>query len=207
MLGYYVPVKRSSHSTHIVGDYLYMWGGDIDGLPVVHDNEEKQRMTSVLEIFHLTSGIWEQKPTNGKPPLGVRGYASTVIGSRIYYFGGHCSHENCRHNSLNSLTTDSFTWKELFPTNSRMGPMMKSCSGMIPLKFNEEYYLMIVGGIGLRPVFPQPGARYSDKGIIGGYVRTNEHHYYQLSTGKTTIYHSINIFTHPVQYYYHLYFR
>ena len=31
---YYVPTKRYDHSTHIVGDYLYMWGGDIDGLPL-----------------------------------------------------------------------------------------------------------------------------------------------------------------------------
>ena len=180
---YYVPAKRYSHSTHIVGDYLYMWGGHIDGLPMVHDNEIKQRMTSVIELFHLQSGMWEQQPTNGKPPLGILGYASTVIGNRIFYFGGYCSHDKCRHNSLNSLTTDSLTWNELFPTNSSMGPMMKSCSGMIPLKFNEDY-LLVVGGIGLHPVFLQPGARYSNKGIIGGNVRTNEHHYYQLSTGK-----------------------
>ena len=181
---YYVPTKRYSHSTHIVGDYLYMWGGDIDGLPKVHDNEVKQRMTSVIEVFHLTTGMWEQRPTNGKPPLGVWGYASTVIGNRIYYFGGYCNHDKCRHNSLNLLTTDSLTWNELFPTNSSMGPMMKSSSGMIPLKFNEEDYVMIIGGIGLRPVFPQRGAQYSDKGIIRGYVRTNEHHYFQLSSGK-----------------------
>ena len=183
-LGYYVPKKRSSHSTHIVGDYLYMWGGDIDGLPIAHDTEYKQRMTSVIEVFHFTSGMWEQQPTIGKPPLGVWGYASTVIGKRIYYFGGYCSHDNCRHNSLNSLTTDSFTWSELFPTNSNMGPMMKSSSEMIPLKFNDEDNLLVFGGIGIRPAFPQHGAQYNDKGIIGRYVRTNEHHYYQLSSGK-----------------------
>ena len=182
--GYYIPAKRFSHSTHIVGDYLYMWGGDIDSLPKVHDNEVKQKMTSVIEVFHLPSGMWEQRHTSGKPPLGVLGYASTVIGNKIYYFGGYCNHDKCRHNSLNSLITDSFTWNELFPTNTSMGPMMKSCSGMVPLKFNEEDYLMIVGGIGPRPVFPQPGARYSDKGIFCSYVRTNEHHYYQLSNGK-----------------------
>ena len=182
--GYYVPARRYSHSTHIVGDYLYMWGGDIDGFPKVHDTEIKQRMTSVIEVFHLPSGMWQQRPTNGKPPLGVWGYASTVIGNKIYYFGGYCSHDKCRHNSLNSLTTDSLTWNELFSTNSSMGPMMKSRSGMIALKFNEEDYLMIVGGIGLRPDFRQPGAEYSNKGITGGYFLTNEHHYYHLLRGK-----------------------
>ena len=45
--------------------------------------------------------------------------------------------------------------------------MMKSSSGMIPLKFNEEDYLLVVGGIGIRPLIPKHGAQYSDKGIIG----------------------------------------
>ena len=106
---YYVPTKRYLHSTHIVGDYLYMWGGKIDRLPSVHDNEVKRRMTTVIELFHLPTGRWEQRPTNGKPPLGVFRYASTVISNRIYYFGGRCNHGKCRHNSLNSLITDSLT--------------------------------------------------------------------------------------------------
>ena len=178
---YYVPTKRSDHSTHIVGDYLYMWGGSIDGLPRVHDNEVKWRMTSVIELFHLPTGRWEQRPTNGKPPLGISSYASTVISKRIYYFGGHCNHGQCRHNSLYSLITDSLRWNELFPTNPSMGPTMKSHCGMISLAFNNMDCLLVVGGIGPRPTSPHPGAQYN---ICGDTVRTNEHHYYQLSSGK-----------------------
>ena len=177
---YYVPTKRSHHSTYIVGDYLYMWGGNIDGLPRIHYNEVKQRMTSVIELFHLPTGRWKQRPTNGKPPLCVYCYASTVISNRIYYFGGYCG--ECHHNSLNSLITDSLTWNELFPTNPSMGPMMKSHCGMISLTFNKVDYLLVVGGYGPRPTSPQPGAQYSDTPSTN--VRTNEHHYYQLSSGK-----------------------
>ena len=189
---YYVPTKRFGHSTHIVGDYLYMWGGAIDGLPKVHDNEVKQRMTSVIEVFHLPIGRWEHRPTNGKPPLGVLGYASTVISKRIYYFGGYCNHDQSRYNSLNSLITDSLRWNELFPINPSMGPMMKSHCGMISLAFNKVVdYLLVVGGYGPHPTSPQPGAQYSD--VYGDDVRTNEHHYYQLSSGKKiNIYHVIN---------------
>ena len=179
---YYVPAKRSHHSTHIVGDYLYMWGGYINGLPNVHDDEVKRTMTSVIELFHLPTGRWEQQPTNGTSPLGVSNYASTVISNTIYYFGGHCNHDKCRHNSLNSLITDSLTWYELFPTNPSMGPMMKSGCRMISLTFNKLDYLLVVGGYGPRPTSPQPGAQYSY--TYGGNVRTNEHHYYQLSSGK-----------------------
>ena len=179
---YYVPIERSHHSTHIVGDYIYMWGGDIDGLPEVHDDEVKRRMTSVIELFHLPTGRWEQRPTNGKPPLGVWGYASTVISDRIYYFGGRCNHDQCRHNSLNSFLTDSLTWNELLPTNPRIGPMMKSGCRMTSLSFNKLDYLLVVGGYGPRPTSPQPGAQYCY--TYSGNVRTNEHHYYQLSSGK-----------------------
>ena len=197
---YYVPTKRSRHSTHIVGDYLYMWGGYIDGLPSVHDNEVKRKMTSVIELFHLPTGRWEQQPTNGRPPLGVYDYASTVISNRIYYFGGRCNHDQCRHNSVNSLITDSLTWNELFPTNPSMGPMMKSSCGMISLTFNKVDYLLVVGGYGLRPTSPQSGAQYSDN-------RTNEHHYYQLSSGKKINISCYQYIIYQVQFYNCLYFR
>ena len=200
---YYVPTKRSYHSTHIVGDYLYMWGGIIDGLPKVHDNEVKRRMTSVIELFHLPTGRWEQRPTNGKPPLGVYNYTSSVISNRIYYFGGYCYHVGCYHNSINSLITDSLTWNELFPTNPSIGPMMKSGCEMISLTFNKVDYLLVVGGNGTRPTSPQPGAQYSD----GGIVRTNEHHYYQLSSGKKINISCYQYIIHQVQFYNCLYFR
>ena len=202
---YYVPTKRYGHSTHIVGDYLYMWGGNIDGLPRVHDNEVKRKMTSVIEVFHLPTGRWEQRPTNGKPPLGVYGYASIVISNRIYYFGGRCNHGQCRHNSVNSLITDSLRWNELFPINPSMGPMMKSDCGMISLTFNKVDYLLVVGGIGPRPTSPEAGAQYSD--AYGGNVRTNEHHYYQLSSGKKINISCYQYIIYQVQFYNCLYFR
>ena len=204
---YYLPTKRSDHSTHIVGDYLYMWGGYMDGLPNVHDNEVKRRMTSVIELFHLPTGRWEQQPTNGKPPLGVYNYASTVISNRIYYFGGYCNHYQCRHDTLTSLITDSLTWNELFPTNPSMGPMMKSQCGMISLTFNKVDYLLVVGGIGPRPISPQPGAQYSNAYSDGSIVLTNEHHYYQLSCGKKINISCYQYIIHQVQFYNCLYFR
>ena len=96
----YQPVKRWGHSTVQVGDYLYMWGGDQPDLPEVHNNEKKKSMCSVMEVCHLGTGRWEQKPTTGNPPLGVVNYAAAAIGNEIFYFGGECSHGDCYHNSL-----------------------------------------------------------------------------------------------------------
>ncbi|XP_019862019.1 PREDICTED: kelch domain-containing protein 3-like [Amphimedon queenslandica] len=185
----YQPVKRENHSTVRVGDYLYMWGGAQPGLPEVHNNEEKKSMCSVMEVCHLRTGRWEQKPTTGNPPLGVRGYAAATIGREIFYFGGHCNHDDCYHNSLYSFNVDTFNWKELSPTTSHHGPMMKHHCGMIAIKVNGEDYLVVIGG--WAPSFDntpkQPGAQYSEaKGIASSRQRCNEIHFYKLSTGQST---------------------
>ena len=159
-----------------------MWGGCQD-LPAVHNNEIKQRLTSVIEIFNLPTGKWQQRPTTGNPPLGIWGYASAVVDNEILYFGGYCGHVGCYHNSLNSLCVDSLTWRELSPTNSHGGPMMKAYCDMVTVRFNGEDHLLIVGGWGPSINTPhQHGAQY---GIVSGArICTNEHHYYNLSTGK-----------------------
>ena len=161
-----------------------MWGGVQVDLPTVHNNEMKRRYTSVIEIFNLPTGKWQQRPTTGNPPLGVRGYASAVVDNKILYFGGYCGHDKCYHNSLNSLCVDSLTWRELSPTNSHGGPMMKSNCGMVAVQFNGEDHLLVVGGWG--PSINTSHQRDAQYSKVSGFdrIRTNEHHYYNLSIGK-----------------------
>ena len=173
------PVKRISHSTIKVGNYLYMWGGDQPGLPKVHVSEKKKSMCSVMEVCHLASGRWEQKPTTGTPPLGVYGYAAAAIGNEIFYYGGWCGHDSCSHNSLFSFNVDTFNWKELSPTTPHHSPRMKSYCGMVAVQLDGEDYLVVIGGAE-RPdnnTPKQPGAQYS-RGLC------NEIHYYKLSSGQ-----------------------
>ena len=177
-------MERRNHSSIKVGDYLYMWGGYQPCLPDIHDNEKKKLISSVMEVCHLPSGRWEQKPTTGTPPLGVAGYGSAVIGSQIYFFGGACGHFGCYHNSLYSFNVDTFNWKELSPTSPHHGPMMKSgCGSMVALKFENEDYLVVMGGSNMQGQRPgtQHGAEY---GSNGTYQCCNEVHYYKLSSGQ-----------------------
>ena len=156
-----------------------MWGGDQPGLPEVHDSEEKKASSSVMEVCHLASGTWEQKPTTGTPPLHVYSYAAAVIGREIFFFGGDCGHGDCYHNSLFSFNVDTFNWKELSPTSPHHGPMMKGYCGMVAVQFEEEAYLVVIGGsnrVGQQPG-TQRGAHYES-----GYC--NEIHYYKLSSGQ-----------------------
>ena len=184
-------MERGHHSTVKVGDYLYMWGGWQPGLPAVHNSDKKNSMCSVMEVYRLATGRWEQKPTTGAPPLGVRGYASAAIGNKIYYYGGDCNHGGCYHNSLHSFNVDTFHWEELSPTTPHHGPMMKSTCDMIAVQLDGEDYLVVLGGIGPPSNTPtQAGAQYSDTRY--GSKRCNEIHYYKLSSGQYNVHQFIH---------------
>ena len=175
-----------------------MWGGNQPGLPMVHDSEEKKSMCSVMEVCHLASGRWEQKPTTGTPPLGVSGYAAAAIGNEIFYYGGNCNHDDCFHNSLHSFSVDTLNWKKLSPTvTHHRGPMRKNQCGMVAVQLDGEDYLVIVGGEGPLSITPtQAGAQYNDIGF--GFKRCNEIHYYKLLSGQ----YNDHQFIHNNYYYY-----
>uniref|UniRef100_A0A1X7U7C3 Uncharacterized protein n=1 Tax=Amphimedon queenslandica TaxID=400682 RepID=A0A1X7U7C3_AMPQE len=160
MSSIYQPVERYGHSTVQVGNHLYMWGGRLP------DSEKMKSMHSVVEVCHVPSGEWVQKPTTGDPPLGVEGYAAAVIRNEIFFYGGYnFFHDKHYHDSLYSFNVDTFNWKELSPTTSDPGPMMKSGSSMIAIKVNDEDYLAVIGGWGpsSNNTPKQPGAQYSER--------------------------------------------
>ena len=163
-----------------------MWVGTQAGLPEVHNDETKKSESSAMEVCHLQSGRWERKPTTGTPPLGVRGYAAAAIGNEIFYYGGWCGHSGCYHNSLYSFNVNTFNWKELSPTTSHHGPMMKWLCGMVGVQLDGEDYLVVIGGDGPpdNNTPKQPGAQYNGK------VRLycNEIHYYKFSSGQYAMY-------------------
>ena len=73
------PNARVQYKAVSVGDSLYVWAGYQDGLPSVHDSEEKRKFTSNIQHFTPSTGQWVSRATTGTPPLGVRGYSCTAI--------------------------------------------------------------------------------------------------------------------------------
>ena len=120
---------------------------------------------------------WDHHSTTGEPPLGVANYGCCSIGHNIFYFAGHCNHPHCRHNSLNVLSVDDFTWKELLPTSDATGPMRKSGCGMLAF---HNWLLAVGGGGESLPKDPSPSATYKKDGDI---IYTNEHHIYDREGG------------------------
>ena len=179
---WYEPTGRSSHSTAVVGQRLFLWAGNQATTPRVHDSDEKRAFLSHVDIFHLESGNWKQQATSGIPPLGVSGYACVAVDSDLHYFGGACGHDDCYHNSVHKLSTSSYQWKVLAPTTTEdRGPMKKRYCGMVAFKDGREDFLFVVGGEGSIPSTHQPSARYEQD---GAFTYTNEQHMFSVNNGE-----------------------
>ena len=73
------PAGRYDHSTAVVDNQLYLWGGYQYGMSQVHDSAKKRWYFSSVEVFNLNNGCWEQRTIHGTPPLGVQGYSCVVL--------------------------------------------------------------------------------------------------------------------------------
>ena len=117
----YEPAPRTGHTLLLVGGNLYLWGGQMDGIPEVHDSPEKRELLSIVDVFQSDCGDWIRRETSGTPPLGVMGNCCAAVGDSLYYFEGYCGHDDCYHNSMHKLSTLSLQWMMLSPSTSESG--------------------------------------------------------------------------------------
>ena len=159
-----------------------MWAGKQDGLPGVHDSEEKKRFTSNIQHFTPSAGQWITRDTTGTPPLGVRAYCCTAINDQLYYFGGYCGHDDCYHNSITQLDTVSLQWRELEPTDEKQSVMRRCAGGMISFEDDGVHHLLMIGGLGSEPTVQLPDYKYIQR--PNGRWYTDEHSIYNISSSK-----------------------
>ena len=101
----------------------------------MHSSEEKRKFLSNIDVLHLETGIWHNKPTTGDPHPGVWGYACTAIENKrkLFFFGGYCGHRGCYHNNISQLDPDTLIWSNIAGgDHQRDGPMKKSWCGIMP---------------------------------------------------------------------------
>ena len=143
-------LERILHSSVVVGDNAFVWGGAHKNLPVVHDNPEKRQFTSTVETFNMLTGKWEKRQTTGSPPNGAIASSYSKVGNNIYYFGGMCKPYDCFHNNLFVLNTTTNKWKEVKWSDDNR-PIRKIHCGMISFSSGGEDYLLVIGGYGPVP--------------------------------------------------------
>ena len=174
--GQYKFKVRAGHSSIVIRDNLYCWGGFQAGLPLVHDNEEKRKFTSSVDVFHLPTSKWESKSTTGTPPSGVMNYACTNIGNTIYYFAGSCEAKDCFHNNLYGLNTITNKWGEIVNSTPDNVPMSKCHCRLISFNINGKDKILLVGGFGPTPVTRHSDSQYVPFSNDPSYCYTNETH-------------------------------
>lgn len=156
-------------------------------MPKQHSNADKVAALSIVEVFNLRTGNWDQIPTSGMPPLGGAYYACSHVEEDLYYFGGRCGHGGCHHNTIHRLSTVTMKWKDATPpfSQSEEGPMKKAQCGMVHFRpgGKNEDFLFIVGGYGLLPSRHHPQATYVPKRGNPEYGWTNEEHIFNVKQG------------------------
>ena len=140
----YEPLPRRSHAAVAVDSKLHMWGGS---------QEVK------LEVFDISTELWEQKPTCGTPPPGLLD-AYAVVGSCLFVFGGSGG-----HNSLFKLDLHTFQWEQVRDSNPSSGPQKKAACGMVSYGDNQ---LVVFAG-------------------YAGRVWTDELHVFDLNKGEYSL--------------------
>uniref|UniRef100_A0A1X7TUF4 Uncharacterized protein n=1 Tax=Amphimedon queenslandica TaxID=400682 RepID=A0A1X7TUF4_AMPQE len=176
---------RARHTTAVVGEVLYCWGGSWEKFDKSHDSRAKIDYASVIDKFDLLSGVWSSESTDGTPPFGIRGVSCAAINNNIYYFGGFCGHESCYHNSLNCLDTLTLQWKELQPTGDN-SVTKRGYGGMIAMgSEGEPQQLLVIGGLAPKSTTTRHHQfEYHKIPSRVDRLRTNEQNIYNLSSCK-----------------------
>ena len=180
-------MDRTFHSSVVIGDNVFVWGGYQVGLPKIHDSPEKRQFTSSVEKFNLISAKWEKRATAGSPPNGTIGYSCCNIGNEIYYFGGNCKPADCYHNNLFVLNTSTNRWREVICSDDNR-PVEKGVCGMISFSSGGEDYLLVIGGLGPALSVLSVQAQYTPLQTNLSHCQTNELHLMCLSSSPGSVY-------------------
>ena len=171
----------SLHSAPVVGESVFVWGGERPDLPLVHDSPQKRKFLSTIDRLEFRTGRWSSHVTRGtSPPLGAINYFCTTRNTDIFFFGGHCGDSLCFHNDVNSFNSLTYEWSNIIPTSDAV--MKRGFGRMICMESMGTEYLFMIGGTGSTPNTYQSQYQYIQ--LVNGTTRTNEQNLLNLSTSK-----------------------
>jgi len=162
----YEPSPRLNHSSVQVQDNAYLWGG------FTQDSSRNE-----VNIFDCHSESWKERSTAGVPPPGQYYGSFTVVGSNLYYFGGHDGRK-C-FSSVHELQLSNLEWNEIMQSNTADGPSPKCGCGVVAY----QQQLALIGGYSSAPTGPlQSGAEFIESNYPGkGW--NNQFHLFSIKEG------------------------
>jgi hypothetical protein len=108
-----MPTPRADLSANVVDGKIYLIGGKTYSSVAPYYNQ-----TGINQVYDIATNTWS---TNVSMPNALQGYASIVIGSKIYIFGGSKQSVSGVDSSVNSVQifdTTTATWTSGKPLNS-----------------------------------------------------------------------------------------
>ena len=164
----YEPSPRFEHSSVQVEDNAYLWGG------LTQDSSRSE----VINIFDSYVEIWKERSTTGVPPLGQYNGSFTVVGSNLYYFGGHDGRNF--FSSVHELQLRNLEWNEIVQSNTAEGPLPKYGYGMVAY----QQQLAVIGGYSSAPTgHLQSGAEFIKSINYPGQGWNNQFHLFSVKEG------------------------
>jgi N-acetylneuraminic acid mutarotase len=132
-----MPTPRADLTANVVGDKIYLIGGK-----VYQNGSPYYTQTGVNQVYDIKTNTWS---TRTSMPIALQGYASSVMGTKVYVIGGSrqsLSGVDTSTSSLQIYDTETDKWSTGQPLNfpSSYGAAVVTTGVMAPTKV---YY---VGG-------------------------------------------------------------
>jgi N-acetylneuraminic acid mutarotase len=172
------PEGRRGQWSVVHGGKFYLYGGYTAG-------KEALTFQSMihLHVFDVTTCEWSVVKTGGNRPRSYSGACSTLIGDKMYMFGGWFM--GMRKADIHELNLVNYEWKKLTSDDYMEGsPLLKDKAGMVA--YGTEM-LCVTGGYGYPCDFhrKQKGASFHlDANSYYEIGWTNELHLFHIKSRK-----------------------
>ncbi|XP_027983851.1 kelch domain-containing protein 3 isoform X2 [Eptesicus fuscus] len=196
-----VPYMRYGHSTVLIDDTVFLWGG----------RNDTEGACNVLYAFDVNTHKWSTPRVLGTIPGARDGHSACVLGKTMYIFGGYEQLADCFSNDIHKLDTSTMTWTLIctkgnparwrdFHSATMLGSHMYVFGGRAdrfgPFHSNNEIYCNRIRVFDTRteawldcpatPVLPEGRRSHSAFGyngelyIFGGYNARLNRHFHDL---------------------------
>ncbi|XP_039087086.1 kelch domain-containing protein 3 isoform X2 [Hyaena hyaena] len=196
-----VPYMRYGHSTVLIDDTVFLWGG----------RNDTEGACNVLYAFDVNTHKWSTPRVSGTVPGARDGHSACVLGKTMYIFGGYEQLADCFSNDIHKLDTSTMMWTLIctkgnparwrdFHSATMLGSHMYVFGGRAdrfgPFHSNNEIYCNRIRVFDTRteawldcpqtPVLPEGRRSHSAFGyngelyIFGGYNARLNRHFHDL---------------------------
>jgi len=101
-------LHRMGHTcANLNGELLFIWGGSDESIAY------QSVRNPHLWIYETLTGYWRHRSCSGECPPYLSGTTSSLIGQRMFVFGGHSTAQDNWLNSLYCLDLETFVWRDL----------------------------------------------------------------------------------------------